>query len=301
MLSWFSHKPDRGSKSDHFRRSTDSAKQPPANAEASEGDKPPGRRSVLGISTPHDSVLAELHGLSPKTDSSVTSDTPQGLDSTRFASPTSASSHQQPQTSLSNPTNTTDVKANALNTIYDPFDGSVFGNLVSPNRYIVPEAHVTLTEAASKNEELWSHLSRILELQSQIATMHGEMEGIGTKQGDGKGKGKSSRSRAPSTSRPIGDEAEEAVGVERDEEAEKNRAREEEFAKLTEQFQGRKESINEIMSKLDDLSKAVTEFHTLQAPKLGSTMSSRNNSMGAKFGGLKGMEFCDSFRKIIEL
>lgn len=64
-----------------------------------------------------------------------------------------------------------------------------------------------------------------------------------------------------------------------DEEAEKNRAREEEFAKLADQFEGKKDSINEIMNKLADLSKALTEFHTLQ-PSSDQFPGSRNNSIG---------------------
>lgn len=42
---------------------------------------------------------------------------------------------------------------------------------------------------------------------------------------------------------------EEGVGVD-DEETEQNKAREEEFAKLADQFEGKKESIREIMNKV---------------------------------------------------
>ncbi|TFK36973.1 hypothetical protein BDQ12DRAFT_686176 [Crucibulum laeve] len=118
---------------------------------------------------------------------------------------------------------------------------------------------------------MWAHLSRVLDLQSQIARMHVDMEGIGLgKPGDTKGKGKGKngigmgkppgregpkmRPRQASTLSQFeadgeheGDE--EGVGM-ADEEAEKNKAREDEFAKLADQFEGRKESIADIMNRV---------------------------------------------------
>jgi len=62
------------------------------------------------------------------------------------------------------------------------------------------------------------------------------------------------------------------------EEAEKNRAREEEFASLAHQFEGRKEAINDIMGKLDDLFNVLSEFHSLQAPSLDFPASRHQSS-----------------------
>ncbi|KAJ7492465.1 SGNH hydrolase-type esterase domain-containing protein [Mycena latifolia] len=166
------------------------------------------------------------------------------------------------------------------NAIYDPFDGSFLGSLVAPDHNVQPEEHGKLNDIA-KNEELWSHLSRVLELQNQISRMHLDLEGIGINAADSKGKGKGTRSRATSVTRVIIDdvvEGEEGIGGKRDEEAERNKAREEEFLNLSAQFRGKREAINGIMTKLDSLSRAVTEFHALQAPKIDFP-SSRNNSL----------------------
>ncbi|KAJ6621203.1 hypothetical protein B0H10DRAFT_2019194 [Mycena sp. CBHHK59/15] len=168
----------------------------------------------------------------------------------------------------------------SANSVYDPFDGSFLGFLVPPDQNVLPEGHGKSNYAAAKNEELWSHLSRVLELQNQISHMHLDMEEIGMNASDTKGKGKGTRSRAASVSRVVSDdiEGEEGIGGKRDEEAERNKAREEQFAKLSGQFRGRKEAIDGIMTKLDALSRAVTEFHALQAPKI-DIPSSRHNSL----------------------
>ncbi|KAJ7070033.1 hypothetical protein C8F01DRAFT_1246183 [Mycena amicta] len=76
------------------------------------------------------------------------------------------------------------------------------------------------------------------------------------------------RSRATSVSRVIIEDDVEGEDGRHDEEAERSKAREEQFLKLSGQFRGRKQAIDEIMTKLDSLSRAVTDFHALQAPKL---------------------------------
>ncbi|KAJ6575281.1 hypothetical protein B0H19DRAFT_1127997 [Mycena capillaripes] len=166
------------------------------------------------------------------------------------------------------------------NAVYDPFDGSFLGSLLAPDHNIQPEEPGKLSDVAAKNEELWSHLSRVLELQNQISSLHLDLEGIGLNAGDPKGKGKGTRSRATSVSRVVIDDVEgdEGIGGKRDEEAERNKAREEQFSNLHGQFRGKKEAIDGIMMKLDSLSKAVTEFHALQAPKIDFT-SSRHDSL----------------------
>jgi hypothetical protein len=137
------------------------------------------------------------------------------------------------------------------NAIYDPFDGSFLGSLVAPDHNVQPEEHGKLNDVAAKNEELWSHLSRVLELQNQISRMHLDMEEIGMNVSDPKGKGKGTRSRATSVSRVVIDDAEgeEGIGGTFDEEAERNKAREEQFSNLSGQFRGKKEAINGIMTK----------------------------------------------------
>lgn len=140
--------------------------------------------------------------------------------------------------------------------VYDPFDGSFLGSTLAPDRNVQPEEEPT-EYVNVKNEELWSHLSRVLELQNQISKMHLDMEEIGSNTGDPrpKGKGRAARSRAPSVSQVVNEEIEgdEGISVKRDEEAEKNKAREEQFSKLASQFRGKKEAINGIMTKVEFL------------------------------------------------
>jgi len=144
-----------------------------------------------------------------------------------------------------------------------------------------------------------------MDLQSQISKKHLEMESIGqvdvkskkhvfshkptlsnaSTVGIGSGAkrtvpenmtsppGSNTRERALSTASTISSSGGEHEGDEANvdvpsEEAEKNRAREEEFASLAHQFEGRKEAINDIMGKLDDLFNVLSEFHSLQAPSL---------------------------------
>lgn len=152
----------------------------------------------------------------------------------------------------------------------DPYDGSNIGIFLPP----LPDAtdhpprgtSVPGARDLPKNEELWAQLSRVLELQTDIARTHAEMESIGM----GKGKGKlgeskdagkkeaedGSKTHGQFSTDPGSEEYDvEGEGVEvDDEETERNRAREEEFAKLADQFEGRKKSINEIMSKVQSMS-----------------------------------------------
>ncbi|KAJ7170041.1 hypothetical protein C8R46DRAFT_852421, partial [Mycena filopes] len=167
--------------------------------------------------------------------------------------------------------------------IYDPFDGSIVGTL-HPQDYNVHPEDGKLSEVAAKNEELWTSLSRILELQTQISRMHLDMEDIGMN-ADAKGKGKGTRSRATSVSRVVVDDVEgdEGIGGKRDEEAEKNKAMEQQFDNLTAQLRGKKEAINLIMNKLDSLPLSVREFNALQAPKID--FPSRDNSVSVTATG----------------
>ncbi|KAK2461540.1 hypothetical protein APHAL10511_006003 [Amanita phalloides] len=166
----------------------------------------------------------------------------------------------------------------------DPYDGSTIGALLPVPSAPAEHPLATPGEAGTPGEELWAQLSRVLELQTDIARTHADMEGNNAS----KGKAKTGESKDRSSSKGHGqsqtdpgteDYDVEGEGMEMDdEETERNRAREEEFAKLADQFERRKESINDIMNKLDDLSKALTEFHALQAPEV--KMPSRSHSMG---------------------
>ncbi|KAH6916996.1 hypothetical protein BKA70DRAFT_1251103 [Coprinopsis sp. MPI-PUGE-AT-0042] len=262
--------------------------------------------------SPHDAVLSQLHPTPSATGK-------PGVSDNQPVSPEPNASHSKVGMSPA-PSIYTGITANLryagnqsnvvqpqpVDVLLDPYDGSTHGHLLPQATHQdhlesnVPLRLVT-DSSGSSGETMWSHLSTVLELQGQIAKMHIEMEGIGS--GDGKrgkgmmGRGGTSmddartfhghsrlRARAMSNVSNLGssDEKgidEEGVGVD-DEETEQNKAREEEFAKLADQFEGKKESIRGIMNKLDELSQALTEFHALQAPNI-ETSSRRSSVMGA--------------------
>ena len=183
--------------------------------------------------------------------------------------------------------------------------------------------------------DLWGHLARILELQAEVAGMHTEMEGIGVsgKSSAGAGLGGSlntndthspgvntsnpkRRTRGPTM--PIGDDDEppsQSRGADGDPSSEdededdsegfSKRKRDEDFAKLADQFSERKAAITRIMSKvkyfdpselwpnvmhgmqLDDLSTALKAFHAHPTPHmdLGPKNTSRANTISSVTSG----------------
>ncbi|KAE9398457.1 hypothetical protein BT96DRAFT_994805 [Gymnopus androsaceus JB14] len=256
LSSLFSKKPQDEDAAESPRRS-ETAK--PILDEGSPKSHP--RSLATDLHTPHDAALAELN-----------------VEDDSAKAPISASLSSPGPAPISSP----------REVVRDPFDGSNLGTLVLPDPNFYPEAHKPLSDAASRNEEIWSHLSTVLDLQSQIAGLHLEMEGIGTKSDHGKGKGNRSANaikrppvRAASGTAELLDlEHDEGVGVgeDEDEEQKKDREREEDFARLADQFEGRKESVSNIMSKLGELAEALTEFHALQAPSINFP-SSRQSSV----------------------
>ena len=284
-------------------------------------DKPSKR--VIHYSTPHDTILAELHSSPDRVASPEPADLTHGTPSLHPYQPSS------PEFLL------------------DPFDGTSLGTLVphsQDSEVHSPPAHTNLSSpevgtsqsananATAPSELVWSHLTNILDLQSQISKMHLEMENIGSVDVKSKKHGfshKSTLSNAstagvssgakraapedPSTppgsntrerGLSTGSSSDEPEGDEENvpsEEAEKNKAREEEFASLAHQFEGRKQAINDIMDKvftpycfplftlelisiqcddlqLGDLFNELSEFHTLQAPNLDFPASRQNSS-----------------------
>jgi hypothetical protein len=129
-------------------------------------------------------------------------------------------------------------------------------------------------EGGPKEEELWVHLSRVLELQNQVAKMHLEMEAVGPNDGKSKAAGRDRGRKKGKGEAGVGDHTDnlaegvdkgigvedapevddEGDEVEGDEEAESKKAREAEFAGLADQFEGRNESINTIMGRVCDYS-----------------------------------------------
>ncbi|KAI5120831.1 hypothetical protein M0805_007018 [Coniferiporia weirii] len=118
--------------------------------------------------------------------------------------------------------------------MYDPFDGQSIGMMV-PGEFEEAE------------DDLWTHLARIRDLQSEIARMHSHMEGLG--EGE----------RSHRSGQTVDDETINA-------EEEVKAAKAAEFAKLSDRFNGRKDAIDAIMAKLETLSHAINDFHTSRAP-----------------------------------
>ncbi|KAF9041748.1 hypothetical protein BDZ89DRAFT_1060113 [Hymenopellis radicata] len=247
-LAWFSNKSVEGNIFDD-----------PPKPPASEPYKGPQRSLTSNFSTPHDTILA---GIYERTTTTV--DSPAGNDDAHF------------------------LQAEPL---HDAYDGSIVGHVVPSNPALHPETRICQDPPSKRDEQLWKQLSKVLDLQAEIASRHIQMEGIGTRSGDGKGKGKGKGAKSqiniweamgstegiPSDAAHAVDEDEGVeLGAEADEEK-RNREREDEFAKLAHQFEGRKEGIIEIMDQLDQLSKALTMFHHLQAPRISFAADSSSS------------------------
>ena len=314
LMSWFGTKAEQGVVYTSPRNSL---------------DKPQKR---LPYSTPHDAILEGLHSSPDRVAS------PEPIDINIVITPTP--SLYQPSRLSSPPPDL----------LFDPFNGTSLGTLlphsqdseVQPDHHSMP-SQINLSSpevgpsqnanAAIPSELVWSHLSNIMDLQSQISKKHLEMEnfghidvkskkhtfshkptpsnvsttgiiGSGAKRSAPEPPGSSTRERALSTASTISSSGCDPEGDDENvdvpnEEAEKNRAREEEFASLAQQFEGKKEAINDIMGKvcklsfsdpcliqrfnsqLDDLFNVLSEFHSLQAPSLdfpSSRQQSRTDS-----------------------
>ncbi|KAH7917714.1 hypothetical protein BV22DRAFT_1135181 [Leucogyrophana mollusca] len=247
--------------------------------------------------TPHDAILAELHGrLAPSADPVDPSraDTHSGV----TYDPTSSAIDTSLFTSESVPAQTLPAEV-----LHDPSTGQRLGSFV-PVVSSGGEIFGAPARGRTGGDELWSHLSRILDLQSEIAGMHVAMEGVGTRSG---------RARSGSTvperekSKPmtgtarnprrrggtLGGEDDEDEGdgdgdSEYEDSGPEKRKREEEFAQLSERFAERKDAIGSIMNKLDDLSVALKTFHALPTPTVDLTQgsSSRSNTVSSDTSAL---------------
>ncbi|KIY67211.1 hypothetical protein CYLTODRAFT_454689 [Cylindrobasidium torrendii FP15055 ss-10] len=164
-------------------------------------------------------------------------------------------------------------------TLRNPYDGTIIGEAVLANPHMHADMNILQPLPSKPEEQIWQQLSKVLDIQSKIASNHLAMEGIGIR-GDPRAKGKgiqshsniwesmASKERVTSIPERTGSDAEDVDLNPEEEEEKRNREREEEFAKLARQFKGRKEHVIEIMDQLDDLSKALTQFHQLQAPQI---------------------------------
>ena len=188
--------------------------------------------------SPHDTILAELQG-----EGGLNSD-PKAILQNEPSSP--------PQAKLTS-SNSGDLarlrfmsnSSLSSNPLFDPFTGARIGDLVSTEDRSDPDTKT--------DEDIWSHLSQILKLQSDIAEKHIKMEGIELKKPrptpGNKSKGVNRRPGSGG-GRVWGDGAEQGVdeGVEEEGEEEiESRKREQEFTRLNDKFAGRKDAIDGIM------------------------------------------------------
>jgi len=229
----------------------------------------PAKRNLNGLShlkqgftTPHDQILEKIYHVQDRSESVLPLATELG--STSLSLPLTDHKSRSLNEPANFPASATPTASFASNPslatrLYDPFDGSPLGVIVPVESLEREGEDMPANATGNSHDELWSHLSRVLDLQHQIARMHVDMEGVGLgKQPDCKGKGSlgtSSRAtgfprpRTASASSVPGGDIEDDVGAV-DEEAEKLRAREREFKKLATQFQGRKQAIDAMMEKV---------------------------------------------------
>ncbi|KAG1885484.1 hypothetical protein F4604DRAFT_1676043 [Suillus subluteus] len=218
--------------------------------------------------TPHDDILAELQGYLPSgghqavEQQSLRPDAPLG--SSLNVGPSVVENSFFSSESLPN-------HEPAKEMMYEPSTGQRLHDYVpTPVR-------------SGTDDELWSHLSHILELQSEISKMHVDMENVGLRTARGhnapvvperEGKASTTRSETRKNrtrSDTLGEEEgdDESDEVTEGEDSDDNdevfgkRKREEQFTRLAERFADRKVSMDAVMNKLDNLSSALKAFHAL--------------------------------------
>lgn len=211
------------------------------------------RAVTAALATPHDAVLAELQGRTPRVG-------PSQLLGPAVTTPNHAQdAGPSPATQTSPPTSDGSPEP-----VYDPFSGGLA--YVLPPRTPPDDGDAPAGTFEQSKDELWAQLGRIRELQSEIAVMHAHMEGIA----DGRVL-KRAHTRTPTENILTGEWPDPA-----EEEEDKQRERDSEFANLTQAFAGRHDSIGNIMNKLGDLSQALTTFHALPTPTM--EFATRNNT-----------------------
>lgn len=252
------------------------------------------------LSTPHDAVLADISGhplnampfsTSDVVRSDIASSVPlpkpslgsmERVDGTTSPSGTLGKSIIVGDlTSAAGPSSATSPVPNTapeLEQMYDPFTGQPIGFLPphsSPNSRIPVQINPSPRDASHERsetvqsqaqfeqskEDLWSHVAKIRKLQSEIAGMHIDLEGIGqggdafgVSLGGGNGGGVGGMPKRPSG--PGGRLHGDTIGGgeqwydPEEEEKERKRAMDAEFQTLAETFDGRAGAINGIMEKV---------------------------------------------------
>lgn len=248
---------------------------------------------TAALSTPHDAVLAELHGHNLGVNTATKTDTPPEAQKLNLVASATSLEHSEQTASPSAQAiwSAASSPTSAQEPLYDPYSGNLVGVMMSPtttDRH--PEPDYPGTQFDRTKDELWSHLTRIRELQNEIAGMHVQMEGIGAGEARGAKRPAAGVGRVHSDTIHAGEDWEDPGEAEEQRKA----ARDLEFANLAESFKGRRAAIDGIMSKvsrnvlsrylmvseatlqLDDLSKSLTTFHALPTPVMDFTNSRSN-------------------------
>ena len=213
----------RSSPDDHGRQAPEEQIQPPPAL------RPSLERGVTtAVSTPHDTVLAELLSHKPGQGADRPGTVPE-MPEVASRKDEAETSHHRSQSPSRTP-------------LHDPFAGSLIGLSVQDDG---DHAHDDRTNFEARKEDLWSHMENIREIQTQLANMHVAMENIGL----GHQTDRLSVERMHSTVPSEGEKWEDAVEGE-DDEAKEKEAREQEFTKLANKFHGRKEATENMMRKV---------------------------------------------------
>lgn len=202
------------------------------------------------LSTPHDAVLSQLLGRRGSTsqDSLIAPDPARhmlpkisidGTASSLYRSDETPPPSQAPQTQTGLRSASASPHSAQHVPIYDPFTGALAGVMTSPVHDHEGSQAMSDADFDQTRDELWAHLARIRELQSEIAGMHLQMEGIGSSDA------RSARRAAGATRRPTEEWDDPGEAEER-----RKAARDAEFATLAENFRGRRVAIDGIMNKV---------------------------------------------------
>ncbi|KAI0756743.1 hypothetical protein C8Q80DRAFT_53291 [Daedaleopsis nitida] len=233
------------------------------------------------LTTPHDAVLADLHGHHhhhvPREATSLPNSENQLRPTPRLSVIPSVGSLERSDRTPSpsqGPRSTTSTPGVPHEPLLDPFSGNLAG-LMEPKKDNEPGA--TPSQFDRRRDELWSGLATIRELQSEVAGMHVQMEGIGLNDVRGGKRAAGAVGRAHSETIPVVEEWDEPDGAEAAAEEQRKKARDVEFTNLAETFKGRREAIDAIMNKLGDLSDSLTRFHALHTPVMDFAPG-RNNT-----------------------
>ena len=189
-------------------------------------EQPHKRVFTATLNTPHDAVLAELQGHHPGHDPSAP------IDPTPSASVLGMQSLDTlPAATSEAPVSIVSSSSPPSESLYDPSTGSLIGVL-------------TRTSSAKRSgEELWAHLARIRALQAEVAGLHLSMEGIGL--------GEPAVPRLRSTTpRAVGERLADDEDSDGDGGSEVEERRDQEFDRAERTFDGRKEEIEQVMTKV---------------------------------------------------